>query len=340
MQIIELLLICLTQIVIFLLFKKKFYNSKIVNKLLDKPGNDKIHSTPIPLVGGLLLTVSIFVYLILSFILSEYQFLNKKISILIIGGLFAFLIGVVDDFLHIKAEKKIIAVSIFNIIFFQKLGFFQVETLLFESNYFFLQISSVSLSLIISIIAFLICHYALVILDGVNGIFGVYAISLFTIILLFFEISYALENFIFYLIIILLFITFLNLRNNLFFGNSGSLMLSALIPYILLSIYNERNNQIFLFSYISLIIVPVLDMIRLFFLRLFEKRSPFSKDLNHIHHKLLKKFTLKWTLFIYLSLSFIPFLVIEIFYLDPLTILILQIIFFFTLNKALKTQKN
>ena len=69
MQIIELLLICITQIVIFLLFKKKFYNSKIVNKLLDKPGNDKIHSTPIPLVGGLLLTVSIFVYLILSFIL-------------------------------------------------------------------------------------------------------------------------------------------------------------------------------------------------------------------------------------------------------------------------------
>ena len=34
------------------------------------------------------------------------------------------------------------------------------------------------------------------------------------------------------------------------------------------------------------------------------------------------------------------FLVIEIFYLDPLTILILQIIFFFALNKALKIQKN
>ena len=86
---------------------------------MDKPGKDKIHSTPIPLVGGLLVTVSIFVYLILSFILSEYQFLNKKILILILGSLFAFLIGVVDDFLHIKAEKKIIAVLIFNIIFFK-----------------------------------------------------------------------------------------------------------------------------------------------------------------------------------------------------------------------------
>ena len=131
MQIIELLSICLTQIFIYLLFKKKFYNSKIVNKLLDKPGKDKIHSTPIPLVGGLLLTISIFIYFIFSFILSEYQFLNKKILILIIGSLFAFLIGVVDDFLHIKAEKKIIAILFFNIIFFQKLGFFQVEALLF-----------------------------------------------------------------------------------------------------------------------------------------------------------------------------------------------------------------
>ena len=117
-------------------------------------------------------------------------------------------------------------------------------------------------------------------------------------------------------------------------------MLSALAPYMLLSIYNERNNQIFLFSYISLIIVPVLDMMRLFFLRLYEKRSPFGKDLNHLHHKLLKKFTLKLTLLIYLSLSFIPFLVIEIFNLDPFIILILQIILFFALNNALNSQKN
>jgi hypothetical protein len=115
-------------------------------------------------------------------------------------------------------------------------------------------------------------------------------------------------------------------------------MISALIPYILLETYNERDNQIFIFSYLSLVIVPVLDMVRLFFLRVMSKRSPFNKDLSHFHHKLLNKYELKWTIILYLTLCFLPFIIIHTFDLDPLAIIIFQTILFFTLNFKLKLQ--
>ncbi len=334
----EIIFICFLQIIFFLLFKKQFFSSKLFIKLQDKPGKDKIHSFPVPLVGGLFLLFSIFVYLFSGLILNYNNHINEILIIFIIGTLFAFLVGFIDDLLHVKAEKKIIAITLFNIIFFQKLEFFQTKTLLFYSNYFSLELSVISLSLIISILTFLVCHYALVIIDGINGLFGSYTIGLFFVLLFFFEISIPLKNFIIYFIIILIFVTFLNFRNILFFGNSGSLMISALIPYILLETYNERDNQIFIFSYLSLVIVPVLDMVRLFFLRVMSKRSPFNKDLSHFHHKLLNKYELKWTIILYLTLCFLPFIIIHTFDLDPLAIIIFQTILFFTLNFKLKLQ--
>ncbi|OFX33153.1 MAG: hypothetical protein A2W92_09550 [Bacteroidetes bacterium GWA2_42_15] len=39
---------------------------------------------------------------------------------------------------------------------------------------------------------------------------------------------------------------------------------------------------------IGILIVPIIDTLRVFFIRLSEGRSPFAPDMNHIHHRLLK----------------------------------------------------
>ena len=80
--------------------------------------------------------------------------------------------------------------------------------------------------------------------------------------------------------------------------------MSSILPYLTLYIYNIRENDIYIFSYISLIIITTLDMIRLFVVRLVNKKDPFSKDLNHLHHILLNRYDLKTTLIIYCSLCF------------------------------------
>ena len=48
---------------------------------------------------------------------------------------------------------------------------------------------------------------------------------------------------------------------------------------------NFANAEIVLL----LLLYPGLDLIRLFFIRILNGKHPFSKDLNHIHHLLLKR---------------------------------------------------
>ena len=76
-----------------------------------------------------------------------------------------------------------------------------------------------------------------------------------------------------------------------------------------------------------------LDMVRLIFLRLFNKSNPFNRDLNHFHHLLYKKFDLKITIVIYLIISFLPLILhyltntILVFYM-PFQILIYSILIY------------
>ena len=51
------------------------------------------------------------------------------------------------------------------------------------------------------------------------------------------------------------------------------------------NVQNFVNAEIVLL----LLLYPGLDLIRLFFTRILNGKHPFSKDLNHIHHLLLKR---------------------------------------------------
>ena len=53
-------------------------------------------------------------------------------------------------------------------------------------------------------------------------------------------------------------------------------------------------------------LIPGLDLIRLFILRILRKKNPLSSDRNHLHHILLNKFSFKNTLFIIFLLIILP----------------------------------
>ena len=55
-----------------------------------------------------------------------------------------------------------------------------------------------------------------------------------------------------------------------------------------------------------LLLVPGLDLIRLFYVRIKNGNSPLKGDLNHLHHILINKFSLKKTLFIYMLMINVP----------------------------------
>ena len=108
-----------------------------------------------------------------------------------------------------------------------------------------------------------------------------------------------------FLIICGIFFIYLNLKNKLFLGDNGSLLISLLISIVVIKSYNEnliKNcDEIFI-----LMMLPGIDMARLFIERILKKKNPLSADGNHLHHILLKKFRLNNVILINLSLVLIP----------------------------------
>ncbi|MDA9817539.1 undecaprenyl/decaprenyl-phosphate alpha-N-acetylglucosaminyl 1-phosphate transferase [Flavobacteriaceae bacterium] len=84
-------------------------------------------------------------------------------------------------------------------------------------------------------------------------------------------------------------------KNKVFLGDSGSLFLGGIISIYVIRILT--NDYIIKSEYdlhkilfiISILFYPIIDIIRIFFLRLIKGKSPFKPDKNHIHHLILKK---------------------------------------------------
>lgn len=322
------------QILIYFLIKKRLLKSIIKFKLVDSPGKNKIHKKKVPVTGGLIIFFSLILYIFCNyfFFYLKNNLIDERIILILFGTFFVFFLGIIDDIISITPQKKIIIIIVFNILLFQNIEFFNTSVLIFNNFIISENVDLISLSLIITIFGFLIYHYSLAIMDGIDGLFGSHIIVLLTLILVYFDLDHNLKSLIIYLVLSLCFVTVLNLRSSLFLGNSGSLMLATIIPYILIYLYNSRENSFSIFVYISLIIIPVLDMLRLFIVRILDRKSPFEKDLKHFHHLLIARYSLYTTLFFYLILCFLPFIIINHSSFDPLVAVLTQTAIFFGLS--------
>jgi UDP-N-acetylmuramyl pentapeptide phosphotransferase/UDP-N-acetylglucosamine-1-phosphate transferase len=76
-------------------------------------------------------------------------------------------------------------------------------------------------------------------------------------------------------------------------GDTGSLMLGLLVAVMVIK-YNEiaigsTNGDAFSPAIsIAIVFVPLFDMVRVFCIRMMNKKSPFKPDMNHIHHRFLQ----------------------------------------------------
>ncbi len=134
-------------------------------------------------------------------------------------------------------------------------------------------------------------------IDGIDGLAAA-IISIFIILFEFFAInqtSYSILS----LIILISFIPFIYFniisKKKVFLGDSGSLFLGGIVSIYVLHILSSEylikeefdiNKVLFVISILS---YPIIDIIRVFVLRVYNGRSPFVADKNHIHHILLKK---------------------------------------------------
>ena len=132
-------------------------------------------------------------------------------------------------------------------------------------------------------------------IDGIDGL-SIFIISFFIIMFELLEIGTS-PFFNLSLIIISSFIPLLyfNFRKEkkIFLGDSGSLFLGGVTAIYIMHIFsskyiiNESYDINKIFYVISILIYPIIDITRVVFIRIFNGKSPFDADKNHIHHILL-----------------------------------------------------
>lgn len=258
--------------------------------LHDQPNSRKIHTQKIPTFGG----VAIFVGFIISTIVWAFSHHISNIQYLIGAIIIIVVVGMRDDFLSLRANLKLLGQSgaSFLIMLFGETRFLSLHG--------FLGINELPVfwSFLVTWFTIIVITNAFNLIDGINGLAGTVALIVFGFYGTWF---FYYENHIMTVLCFSLFgavLGFLkyNYQGKIFMGDTGSLLLGFLAAATTIIFINENAHQVhgsFHFtnsiSIASAVLVyPLFDTIRVFVIRLSEKRSPFSADRNHIHHWLLR----------------------------------------------------
>tara|TARA_B100000900_G_C20545558_1_gene702381 strand:- start:476 stop:1471 length:996 start_codon:yes stop_codon:yes gene_type:complete len=245
----------------------------------------KFHMKKTSLFGGTIILLNFLLYLILNLFFENNLVSEINMGLLFTGLILFYSLGLVDDKKDLNSNLKFfleIMIIGFLIYFDQNI---LIEKLYFTS--FDLTINLGKYSYIFTILSIIIFLNALNMYDGINLQAGIYSLIVLLTLLLFSKEYYIIT------ILCLSLITFLylNYKSKIFLGDSGTYSLGFLISYLIITTAKVGNYNILSADKIFiLMMLPGLELIRLFITRLIAKRHPFSSDRNHIHHILSKKF--------------------------------------------------
>jgi UDP-GlcNAc:undecaprenyl-phosphate/decaprenyl-phosphate GlcNAc-1-phosphate transferase len=258
------------------IFLRYHYQFAKYFQLLDVPSGRKKHAQPTPLTGGIL-----FAILLLQSIFILYIF--KKTSFDLMAYTLPFLIfsvGLADDKKNLPANLKLMILSIIILLFLFLYPENQIEIL----NLFTVKsaISLGKLGIIFTTLCILLLINAFNMSDGINGLFLSNAIFA----LFYLSLTYGHENiFLLFLIAISLICIILNLIGKFFMGDSGVFLIASLLSMEIIKAYNSQASDLKTVEEIFIILmIPGIDMFRLFCIRLINKKHPFKADNNHLHH--------------------------------------------------------
>ena len=271
-----LLFLLILNITIFL--NLKYISGKI--RIYDLPDNNrKIHNFRVTKIGGVILFVNIILIIIY---LDKFKFSQNFNSFFFIV-LLTFIISLIDDLKDIK-PIYIGLISFYFVFFIWVIIDTNMQINNLEFITYSIDINIEKFTYLITPLFILIFLNALNLYDGVNGQTASY-VFLF---LVFFYLNNLNILLYFYLIPFLTIFFFYNINNKIFLGDSGITLLAIYISDILIKDYNLNQNlycdEIFL-----IMMLPGLDMLRVYIGRLLKKKDPFLSDKSHLHHILLNR---------------------------------------------------
>lgn len=261
--------------------------------LYDVPGDRASHSQSTPTLGGL----AIFAGFVISTMVFVYIPDIPFIQYVIAGIIIVFFVGLKDDVIAVSPMLKILGILLAATIIIDLgdirlnglYGLFGITDIGYYGSDF------LSLFVIVAIVN------AFNLIDGINGLASGVAILATTVFggwfLLIGEVQLAILAFALCGSLLAFFrYNVFSKKNRIFMGDIGSLMVGFIMAILAIK-FNDINSTLGQHPYrtiaapavsVGILIVPIYDTIRVFFVRLYHKRSPFSADKEHVHHYMLE----------------------------------------------------
>jgi UDP-N-acetylmuramyl pentapeptide phosphotransferase/UDP-N-acetylglucosamine-1-phosphate transferase len=300
--------------------------------LVARPNHRTSHTGRVPNVGG----ISIFISFTLALLITSNLSLDNRIQFVIFTSLALFFVGLYDDIMIISAKRKLSG-ELLGIVCLILLGDIRLTNLhgffgIHEITYF----ASILLTFFVTIVII----NAINLIDGIDGLasgvgmiislfFGIYfnLIDNIQLSIVAFSLLGALVPFFIYNVF--------SQHSKIFMGDAGALVLGVVLAALTIS-FNEANisteslyhvNNAPMVS-ICILVLPMFDTIRVFTIRIINKKSPFVPDKNHLHHMFLALgFSHKQATGI-LSLISIAYIIFGLLFQNTLKLFFFLIIFF------------
>lgn len=259
-------------------------------KLFDVPNERSASRVITPNLGG----IAIFAGFYVSLTVALHSFNTQSITPLLLAAVVMFLIGLKDDLIGLSPRKKLFF-QVLTAMYLIFLGGVRISNLHGIMGIYEIDTFSGS---VISLLAIVGIVNAYNLIDGIDGLaagigilisiaFGalftlggqsVYAIAAFSL-------TGSLVAFFFFNVF--------SRANKIFMGDTGSLTLGIIFAFLTIKFLDQPSiaqQQLFGSPGVALaiMIVPLVDTIRVMAIRISQKRSPFSPDMNHIHHHLIR----------------------------------------------------
>ena len=289
--------------------------------LYDQPDARKVHKKPIPRIGGVsflpIATVTLAMVLVPYLRLDPLHaglWSNMQAGHLLAylcGALLIYVIGLYDDLYtasyRIKFVVQIVAASLLCVSGLWVANF---------SNVFYIREVPYWLGMPFTVFFVVYVTNAMNLIDGIDGLSS--GLSIITLVIMaglnvvagdqiwaFMSIAFAGVLCAFFVYNVF------SWRNKIFMGDAGSLSLGYTLAFLVLHFWQRDPVWNPLFHNVGLValsplVIPLLDVVRVFFVRLLHRRNPFLPDKNHIHHLLLDAgFSARNTLVLILAFSLV-----------------------------------
>ncbi|MBK8944907.1 MAG: undecaprenyl/decaprenyl-phosphate alpha-N-acetylglucosaminyl 1-phosphate transferase [Ignavibacteriae bacterium] len=245
-------------------------------KIVDVPGGRKIHTEVIPRMGGLI--IFFMVLIMLNAFVDDFE----SIKLILISATILVFSGIVDDVMGLENFIKFIIQNISGVILIFYLEKHYTQVSLFG---IFIPQPFDYLVLLVFIIGTI---NSINFLDGLDGLASGFSLLIFAVLLI---LAIRKEDVLLMLMLVSLlgstlgFLRFNAFPASIFLGDTGSLVLGFFL--ILLSSLTSiiYHNSVLDLTFVSILLaVPLIDTVKVFLIRIKNRKDPFSGDTSHQHH--------------------------------------------------------